>query len=238
MLVRSAVVVPVGASGEVCLSTLTDTEVIVDLTGWFDDFGHSGLYDALGFTVHSAHRWWAAEGTPTALVLNDDRRACEFGFRGSRFFSEGLAAYFFSTVRTVGAQDVSRGPLSAAELRDASAARTKDGGTLASRWGLQRAQVELLEAAAELGIRISFFHGRGGSASRGGTRIMPALMASPRGSVGGTFRVTEQGEVIHRKYGIRALALRNLEQATGAVLRATLRPRPGAVLRGRRHRGR
>ncbi len=101
----------------------------------------------------------------------------------------------------------------------------KDGGTLASRWGLQRAQVELLEVAAEAGIRLSFFHGRGGSASRGGTRLMPALMASPRGSVAGSFRVTEQGEVIHRKYGIRALALRELEQAVAATLRASLKPR-------------
>ncbi|WP_411886908.1 phosphoenolpyruvate carboxylase [Hydrocarboniphaga effusa] len=101
----------------------------------------------------------------------------------------------------------------------------KDGGTLASRWGLQRAQVELLEVAAEAGIRLSFFHGRGGSASRGGGRVTPALMASPRGSVGGVFRVTEQGEVIHRKYGIRALALRELEQSVAATLRASLRPR-------------
>lgn len=101
----------------------------------------------------------------------------------------------------------------------------KDGGTLASRWGLQRAQVELLEVAAEADIRLSFFHGRGGSASRGGSRITPALMSSPRGSVAGVLRVTEQGEVIHRKYGIRALALRNLEQMVGAVLRASLRPR-------------
>ncbi len=101
----------------------------------------------------------------------------------------------------------------------------KDGGTLASRWGLQRAQVELLEVAAGAGIRLAFFHGRGGSASRGGARITPALMSSPRGSVAGALRVTEQGEVIHRKYGIRALALRNLEQITGAVLRASLRPR-------------
>jgi phosphoenolpyruvate carboxylase len=101
----------------------------------------------------------------------------------------------------------------------------KDGGTVASRWGLQRAQVELLEAAAETGIRISFFHGRGGSASRGGGRVSPALMSSPRGSVAGTFRVTEQGEVIHRKYGIRALAVRELEQSVAAVLRASLRPR-------------
>jgi len=101
----------------------------------------------------------------------------------------------------------------------------KDGGTLASRWGLQRAQVELLDVAAEAGIRLSFFHGRGGSASRGGSRITPALMSSPRGSVNGVLRVTEQGEVIHRKYGIRALALRNLEQTVGSVLRASMRPR-------------
>jgi phosphoenolpyruvate carboxylase len=101
----------------------------------------------------------------------------------------------------------------------------KDGGTLASRWGLQRAQVELLEVAAEANIKLSFFHGRGGSASRGGGRVTPALMASPRGSVGGVFRVTEQGEVIHRKYAIRALALRELEQSVSATLRASLRPR-------------
>ncbi|MBE1161334.1 phosphoenolpyruvate carboxylase [Dyella acidiphila] len=101
----------------------------------------------------------------------------------------------------------------------------KDGGTLASRWGLQRAQVELLEVAQQAGIRLAFFHGRGGSASRGGARITPALMSSPRGSVAGVLRVTEQGEVIHRKYGIRALALRNLEQTVSAVLRASLRPR-------------
>ncbi|OZB68735.1 MAG: phosphoenolpyruvate carboxylase, partial [Lysobacterales bacterium 13-68-4] len=61
--------------------------------------------------------------------------------------------------------------------------------------------------------------------SRGGARMTPALMSSPRGSVAGVLRVTEQGEVIHRKYGIRALALRNLEQTVGAVLRASLRPR-------------
>ena len=101
----------------------------------------------------------------------------------------------------------------------------KDGGTLASRWGLQRAQVELLAVAHEADIQLAFFHGRGGSASRGGARMTPALMSSPRGSVAGVLRVTEQGEVIHRKYGIRALALRNLEQTVGAVLLASLRPR-------------
>ncbi len=102
----------------------------------------------------------------------------------------------------------------------------KDGGIAASRWGLQRAQVELLEVASAAGVRLTFFHGRGGSISRGGGKTTHAVDASPRGSIDGRLRVTEQGEVIHRKYGIRALALRNLEQTTGAVLRATLRPRP------------
>jgi phosphoenolpyruvate carboxylase len=102
----------------------------------------------------------------------------------------------------------------------------KDGGILAARWALQRAQVELNELARAAGVRIVFFHGRGGSASRGGGKTERAVIAAPRGSVDGYLRVTEQGEVIHRKYGIRALALRNLEQTTGAVMRATLRPRP------------
>lgn len=102
----------------------------------------------------------------------------------------------------------------------------KDGGLLASRWALQRTQAELTALAREAGIDIAFFHGRGGSVSRGGGKTERAVIAAPRGSVNGVLRVTEQGEVIHRKYGIRQLAMRNLEQATAAVLRASLRPRP------------
>ncbi|MBB5014691.1 phosphoenolpyruvate carboxylase [Rehaibacterium terrae] len=102
----------------------------------------------------------------------------------------------------------------------------KDGGIVASRWSLQRTQLALTALAKEAGVRIAFFHGRGGSVSRGGGKTERAVIAAPRGSVDGSLRVTEQGEVIHRKYGIRAIALRNLEQTTGAVLRATLRPRP------------
>ncbi|WP_132998790.1 phosphoenolpyruvate carboxylase [Luteimonas arsenica] len=102
----------------------------------------------------------------------------------------------------------------------------KDSGLLASRWALQRAQVDLMRLAHEAGVRLVFFHGRGGSVSRGGGKTGRAIIAAPRGTVDGRLRVTEQGEVIHRKYGIRALALRNLEQTTGAVLRASLRPRP------------
>ena len=103
---------------------------------------------------------------------------------------------------------------------------SKDGGLMASRWALQRAQVELMELAHSAGIALTFFHGRGGSVSRGGGKTERAVNAAPRGSVQGRLRLTEQGEVIHRKYGMRALAVRNLEQATAAVVRATLRPRP------------
>jgi phosphoenolpyruvate carboxylase len=101
----------------------------------------------------------------------------------------------------------------------------KDGGLLASRWSLQRAQVELTDLARTSGVRIAFFHGRGGSISRGGGKTERAVIAAPRGSVDGYLRLTEQGEVIHRNYGLRAIALRSLEQTTAAVLRATLRPR-------------
>ncbi|MEO7758208.1 MAG: phosphoenolpyruvate carboxylase, partial [Dokdonella sp.] len=102
----------------------------------------------------------------------------------------------------------------------------KDGGILAARWVLQRAQVELLDVARAAGIDVVFFHGRGGSISRGGGKTSRAVMAAPRGAIDAHLRVTEQGEVIHWKYGMRAIALRNFEQTVGAVLAATLRPRP------------
>ncbi len=102
----------------------------------------------------------------------------------------------------------------------------KDGGLLTARWSLQRAQVELMDVAAAHGVDVVFFHGRGGSVSRGGGKTAHALMAAPRRSVRGHLRVTEQGEVIHRKYGIDALALRELTQTTGAVIAASVRPRP------------
>jgi phosphoenolpyruvate carboxylase len=101
----------------------------------------------------------------------------------------------------------------------------KDGGFAASRWSLYRAQEKLVTVMAETGITIELFHGQGGTVGRGGGKTHRAVLASPRGSVNGRLRLTEQGEVINRKYGLRPLALRNLEQMTGAVMGATLRPR-------------
>jgi alkanesulfonate monooxygenase SsuD/methylene tetrahydromethanopterin reductase-like flavin-dependent oxidoreductase (luciferase family) len=68
--------------------------------------------------------------TPTCLVLDDDRRACEHGFRGARFFGEALATYFFSPGRVVGELEIARDPLSARQLSDLMASRAGSGAAL------------------------------------------------------------------------------------------------------------
>ncbi|MEO0813823.1 MAG: phosphoenolpyruvate carboxylase, partial [Myxococcota bacterium] len=97
----------------------------------------------------------------------------------------------------------------------------KESGIAASRWALQRAQADLLEVAEQFGVRLVLFHGRGGSVSRGGSKPRNAILAEPAGSVNGHLRVTEQGEIIHAKYGLRDIALRTLELTTGATLEAS-----------------
>ncbi len=97
----------------------------------------------------------------------------------------------------------------------------KDGGLAASRWALQQAQAALVEVHRDHGVELTIFHGRGGSISRGGGKTRRAVLAAPRGSVDGRLRLTEQGEVINAKYGLRGIALRTLELETGAVVEAT-----------------
>lgn len=101
---------------------------------------------------------------------------------------------------------------------------SKDGGLVASRWALQCAQKSLVEITERYGVDVTFFHGRGGTTSRGGGRIQQAVLAAPRGSVRGRLRVTEQGEVIHTKYGVRSTAMRTLETSLAPVLQATGAP--------------
>ncbi len=101
---------------------------------------------------------------------------------------------------------------------------SKRGGLVASRWALQKGQAALVASLGEAGIHLTLFHGRGGTISRGGGKTRRAVLAAPRGSVAGRLRVTEQGEVINAKFGVRAIALRTLEQATSAVALATALP--------------
>ncbi len=97
----------------------------------------------------------------------------------------------------------------------------KDGGIAASRWALQKGQRSLVAVHRDHEVELTIFHGRGGSISRGGGKTRQAVLAAPRGSVAGRLRLTEQGEVINAKYGLRGIALRTLEQAAGAVAEAT-----------------
>jgi phosphoenolpyruvate carboxylase len=99
----------------------------------------------------------------------------------------------------------------------------KDSGITASRWGLQQAQHRLARQGRGQGVEVVFFHGRGGTVSRGGGNLVNGIYGAPAGAVKGYLRVTEQGEVINQKYGMRPLALRNLELVTGAVLQHGLR---------------
>ena len=93
----------------------------------------------------------------------------------------------------------------------------KDGGITSARWALQKAQARMAEVSAARGVRLTVFHGRGGTVSRGGGKVHRAVMASPAAALSGRLRVTEQGEVIDHKYGLAPIALRNLERMLGAV---------------------
>jgi phosphoenolpyruvate carboxylase len=100
----------------------------------------------------------------------------------------------------------------------------KDAGIVASAWALYRAQREIREAAARHGVTVRFFHGRGGTPGRGGGPLHQAIRGQPAGSVNGSIRITEQGEVIASKYGLPDIAQRTLELTVSATLEATLRP--------------
>ncbi len=99
---------------------------------------------------------------------------------------------------------------------------SKESGLLQSVWALDRAQRELHAQAGRSGVRVQFFHGRGGAVGRGGGPANRAILAQPRGTVGGRIRITEQGEVISDRYGHDAIAERYLEQVLHAVVLASL----------------
>ncbi len=94
----------------------------------------------------------------------------------------------------------------------------KDGGFLCSTWELDRAQRRITARLADLGLTATFFHGRGGSASRGGAPTERAIAAQPEGTIDGTLRLTEQGEVVSARYANRGTALTHLELLASSVL--------------------
>jgi phosphoenolpyruvate carboxylase len=97
----------------------------------------------------------------------------------------------------------------------------KEAGPLSATLALHDAQAAMTAWAAKNRVQLTLFHGRGGALGRGGGPANRAVLAQAPGSVGGHFKVTEQGEVIFARYGNRAIARRHLEQVTSAVLEAS-----------------
>jgi phosphoenolpyruvate carboxylase len=98
----------------------------------------------------------------------------------------------------------------------------KDGGYFSANWELFKAQTRLTALGDSAGVCIAFFHGRGGSVSRGGAPTQRAIAAQPRGSIRGRFRTTEQGEVVSFKYANRGTAGVQLELLASSVLQHAL----------------
>jgi phosphoenolpyruvate carboxylase len=106
----------------------------------------------------------------------------------------------------------------------------KDGGFLTSNWELAKAQLRLTRLGRECGVPIAFFHGRGGSVSRGGAPTGRAVAAQPAGSIQGRLRITEQGEVVSFKYANRGTAAYQTELLAASVLEHSIKSEREAVL--------
>ena len=94
----------------------------------------------------------------------------------------------------------------------------KDGGYLSSCWTLYKAQQQLTAIGDEFGVKITFFHGRGGTVGRGGGPTYEAITSQPLRSINDRIRLTEQGEVIDNKYGNKDAAYYNLEMLVSATI--------------------
>ena len=100
----------------------------------------------------------------------------------------------------------------------------KDAGRFAAAWALYRGQEQIVASCRAHDVAVTLFHGRGGSIGRGGGPTYLAIQSQPPGSIDGTLRVTEQGEMIQAKFGLTDIAVRTLEVYTTATLDVMLTP--------------
>ena len=102
----------------------------------------------------------------------------------------------------------------------------KDAGVLAAAWAQYTAQESLLDVCEQANVKLTLFHGRGGTIGRGGAPAHDALLSQPPGSLANGLRVTEQGEMIRTKLGMKGLATKTLSLYTSAILQANLAEPP------------
>ncbi|CAL5200317.1 unnamed protein product [Lathyrus oleraceus] len=100
----------------------------------------------------------------------------------------------------------------------------KDAGRLSAAWALYKAQEELINVAKEFGVKLTMFHGRGGTVGRGGGPSHLAILSQPPDTIHGSFRVTVQGEVIEQSFGEEHLCFRTLQRFTAATLEHGMHP--------------
>lgn len=101
----------------------------------------------------------------------------------------------------------------------------KDGGMITANWELRRALTKLTDVANKYGVKLKFFHGRGGALGRGGMPLNLSIQAQPANTIGGGIKITEQGEVLSSRYSMQGIAYRSLEQATSALVEAAMNAR-------------
>ncbi|KAG6488216.1 phosphoenolpyruvate carboxylase 2-like isoform X1 [Zingiber officinale] len=100
----------------------------------------------------------------------------------------------------------------------------KDAGRLSAAWQLYKAQEELVKVAKDYGIKLTMFHGRGGTVGRGGGPTHLALLSQPPETINGSLRVTIQGEVIEQSFGEEHLCFKTLQRFTAATLEHGMHP--------------
>ncbi|KAL2483428.1 Phosphoenolpyruvate carboxylase 2 [Forsythia ovata] len=100
----------------------------------------------------------------------------------------------------------------------------KDAGRLSAAWQLYKAQEELIKVAKQFGVKLTMFHGRGGTVGRGGGPTHLAILSQPPDTINGSLRVTVQGEVIEQSFGEEHLCFRTLQRFTAATLEHGMHP--------------
>jgi phosphoenolpyruvate carboxylase len=100
----------------------------------------------------------------------------------------------------------------------------KDAGRLSAAWQLYQAQAEVAKVAKKYGVKLTFFHGRGGTVGRGGGPTHLAILSQPPDTINGSLRVTIQGEVIEHSFGEEHLCFRTLQRFTAATLEHGMHP--------------